>query len=352
MVLWQDTVPLLITNNCGETIWPGIYTTAGTGPGTGGFELAAGANKSFEVGSDWYGRVWGRTNCTSPSDGVLTCTTGSCGQMDCTQASGNPPATLAEILLSGGVGNNQNFVDISIVDGYNLPLAMEYQPNPNGQQPPPNMVNPACIATTGYLSPANRTGTDFTNDTYPMPYESRQTSEKVGHWCPWNLQILDPPKPGDGVYPYPDDSTPRPVFDPCLSSCKKTGSAKDCCDGKYNDPDKCPRSLYARHAKKVCPDAYSFPYDDGASTFVIPGGGGWGVTFCPAGRSTDILATFGTQISQWAASGNLSEDILQAARNVTFIEAQGGAAGGGAGGRLIGRLFVAVVVSLAVNVVL
>lgn len=87
MVLWQDTVPLLITNNCADTIWPGIYTTAGTGPGTGGFELAAGANRSLEVGSDWYGRIWGRTNCTSPSDGVLTCTTGSCGQMDCTQAS-------------------------------------------------------------------------------------------------------------------------------------------------------------------------------------------------------------------------------------------------------------------------
>lgn len=87
MVLWKDTVPLLITNNCADTIWPGIYTTSGTGPGTGGFELAAGANKSFEVGSDWYGRIWGRTNCTSPSDGVLTCTTGSCGQMDCTQAS-------------------------------------------------------------------------------------------------------------------------------------------------------------------------------------------------------------------------------------------------------------------------
>lgn len=86
MVLWQDTVPLLITNNCADTIWPGIYTTAGTGPGTGGFELAAGANRSLEVGSDWYGRIWGRTNCTSPSEGVLTCTTGSCGQMDCTQA--------------------------------------------------------------------------------------------------------------------------------------------------------------------------------------------------------------------------------------------------------------------------
>lgn len=87
MVLWTDTVPLLIYNDCPGTIWPGIYTTSGTGPGTGGFELAAGANKSLEVSTDWYGRIWGRTNCTSSGDDSLVCTTGSCGQMDCTQAS-------------------------------------------------------------------------------------------------------------------------------------------------------------------------------------------------------------------------------------------------------------------------
>lgn len=87
MVLWTDTVPLLIYNDCPGTIWPGIYTTSGTGPGTGGFELAAGANKSLEVSTDWYGRIWGRTNCTSSGDDSLVCTTGSCGKMDCTQAS-------------------------------------------------------------------------------------------------------------------------------------------------------------------------------------------------------------------------------------------------------------------------
>lgn len=87
MVLWTDTIPLLIYNDCPGTIWPGIFTTSGTGPSTGGFELTAGANKSLEVSTDWYGRIWGRTNCTSSGDDVLTCTTGSCGQMDCAQRS-------------------------------------------------------------------------------------------------------------------------------------------------------------------------------------------------------------------------------------------------------------------------
>lgn len=208
---------------------------------------------------------------------------------------------------------------------------MEYiaDPTSNTTAPPSNLVSPACIATTGYLSSPNRTGTEFyANATYPMPYESSQSNSHVGHWCPWSLQTPTPSKPGDGIYPYPDDGIARPVFDPCLSACQKTGSGKDCCSGKYNSASKCPRSVYSRAAKRVCPDAYSYPYDDSASTFVIPGGGGWSVTFCPAGRSTDILGTFGSQISEWAATGVMSEDILATARNVSFIEAQGAASRG------------------------
>lgn len=262
---------------------------------------------------------------------------------------GSPPATLAEFTLAGGVDNSQNFMDISLVDGYNIPLGLEYiaDPTSNTTAPPPNLVSPACIATKGYLAAANRTGTTYyTDTTYPMPYESAQTNAHVGHWCPWSFQTPTPAKPGAGVYPYPDDDITRPVFDPCLSACQKTGSAKDCCTGKYDTAAKCPQSEYSRSAKAVCPDAYSYPYDDSDSTFVIPAGGGWTVTFCPEGRSTDILATFGSLISEWAASGVMSEDILQAASNVSYIETHGGAAGRGVLG--VGKVVVA---ALAASVV-
>ncbi|KAF3764990.1 Osmotin, thaumatin-like protein [Cryphonectria parasitica EP155] len=350
MSLWNGKVPLQIYNKCPDTLWPAIYTASGTGPDTGGFELTAGSNQSLEVSSNWDGRVWARTNCTSSGDGLLDCQTGSCqGQMNCTYLSGSPPATLAEFTLSGGVSSSQNFIDISLVDGYNIPLGLEYiaDPTSNTTAPPPNLVSPACIATKGYLSAPNRTGTDYTNSTYPMPYEKSQTDSHVGHWCPWPLQVDPPAKPGAGVYPYPDDNIVRPVFDPCLSACQKTGDAKDCCTGSYDSSSKCPRSLYSRSAKAVCPDAYSYPYDDGTSTFVIPGGGGWSVTFCPEGRSTDILATFGTLISEWAASGVMSEDILAAASNVTYIETHGGAVGS-RGRPGVGKVLVAALaVSLA-----
>ncbi|KAJ4416288.1 hypothetical protein N0V82_006818 [Gnomoniopsis sp. IMI 355080] len=350
MSLWNGKVPLDIYNKCPGTLWPAIYTTSGGGPSTGGFELAAGANRSLEVSSSWYGRVWARTNCTAGDGDALVCQTGSCGVMDCASAAGNPPATLAEFNLAAGVSASQNFLDISLVDGYNVPLGLQYlaDPTSNTTAPPANLVSPACIATTGYLSSPNRTGTDYTNATYPMPYESSETNSHVGHWCPWSLQTPEPPKPGAGIYPYPDDNVARPVFDPCLSACHKTGSAKDCCTGKYDTAAKCPRSEYSRAAKTVCPDAYSYPYDDTTSTFVIPGGGGWSVTFCPEGRSTDILATFGTLISEWAASGVITEDILAAASNETYIETHGAASGRNAGG-VFKVLGTAMLVSALIN---
>lgn len=181
-----------------------------------------------------------------------------------------------------------------------------------------------------------------------MPYEAAQTSARVGHWCPWHLQTPEPPKPGDGIYPYPDDDVARPTFDPCLSACQKTGANRDCCAGDYyNSPTRCPRSDYSRAAKAVCPDAYSYPYDDGASTFVLPGGGGWAVTLCPGGRSTDILATFGAQLSEWAATGVMTDAIRAAASNVTYIETHGSGAGRPAGG-LRGAVAAALVVSAVV----
>lgn len=155
-----------------------------------------------------------------------------------------------------------------------------------------------------------------------MPFESKQTNEKIASWCPWNLQVTQPTKPGDGVYPYPDDNIQRPIFDPCLSACAKTNSPEDCCTGDYDSPSKCGPNLYAKSAKAVCPDAYSYAFDDQTSTFIIPSGGGWEVTFCPGGRSTNILTTFKSQLAALGQSGGkVSKAILDDCMNITIINA-------------------------------
>lgn len=92
-----DRKPLKVTNLCEQTIWPGVGSQQGTGPGLGGFELAAGAARMLEVASDWQGRVWGRTNCSFNVEGTgasnlnghdgsgAACKTGDCGGvLNCT----------------------------------------------------------------------------------------------------------------------------------------------------------------------------------------------------------------------------------------------------------------------------
>lgn len=76
----------------------------------------------------------------------------------------------------------------------------------------------------------------------------------------------------------------------------------------------------------VCPDAYSYAYDDSTSTFGIPSGGGFEVVFCPTGRSTTILRTLGSQLNQLAQAGYVTAQINADTQNVTLIRLKNAAA--------------------------
>ncbi|KAL7806313.1 Osmotin, thaumatin-like protein [Trichoderma gracile] len=302
----EERIPLVVTNKCDSTIWPGVATQSGTGPGIG--------------------RVWGRTNCTVNGESCA-CKTGDCfAKLDC-EFSGATPATLAEFNLAGGVDNKQTFYDISLVDGYNIPMGIKYIPAKNTTFIPPNLTNCACIATAGWVySPAGN-GTFYSNATYPIPLESEETNESVSAWCPWLNLAFPPTEPGNGIYPYPDDNVQRPAFAPCNSACAATGTDKDCCIGKYHDPNICKPSQYSKSVKAVCPDAYSFAFDDQTSTFIIPKGGGWEVVMCPEGRSTDILRKLGPEMFELASGGKLSTLSLKRLQNATYVRAERGDAG-------------------------
>ncbi|KAL9062603.1 MAG: hypothetical protein Q9157_008776 [Trypethelium eluteriae] len=52
-------------------------------------------------------------------------------------------------------GDGQSYYDISLVDGYNLPIAIVLQGGSNSsfQGIPPNATNPSCVASLGNLNP-------------------------------------------------------------------------------------------------------------------------------------------------------------------------------------------------------
>lgn len=70
----------------------------------------------------------------------------------------------------------------------------------------------------------------------------------------------------------------------------------------------------------MCPDAYSFAFDDQQSTFIVPMGGGWEIVMCPKGRSTNILRQLGSELSELANAGSLSELTVKRLMNVTYVD--------------------------------
>ncbi|WOL07069.1 hypothetical protein Cni_G15805 [Canna indica] len=195
---------------------------------TTGFELATGAQQSFDVPAKWSGRVWARTNCTADSSGKLSCLTADCASsiVPCNGAGGVPPATLTEFTVQGHEG--MDFFDVSNVDGFNLPVA---------------------------VVPQGGSGTNCNTTACPVD---------INKLCPAELQKT---AAGGAVVG-------------CKSACLAFNTDEYCCRGAYGSPTTCKASQFAKVFKDACPQAYSYAYDDSTSTFTCTGAN-YSITFCP-----------------------------------------------------------------------
>ncbi|XP_022926391.1 thaumatin-like protein 1 isoform X2 [Cucurbita moschata] len=214
----------MFVNKCDFTVWPGILASAGSPKlETTGFELKEGNSRSLEAPTGWSGRFWGRTGCDFDGSGRGSCNTGDCGsgEMECNGAGATPPATLAEFTLGSG---SQDFYDVSLVDGYNLPMIVE------------GTGGSGTCATTGCIT-------------------------NVNQLCPVELKAE-----GGGA---------------CKSACEAFATPEYCCSGAYNSPATCRPSIYSLMFKSACPRSYSYAYDDATSTFTCRGAD-YTITFCPS----------------------------------------------------------------------
>ncbi|GJN33568.1 hypothetical protein PR202_gb22186 [Eleusine coracana subsp. coracana] len=135
-----------ISNYCSYPIWPGTLAGSGTPQlSTTGFRLEPGQTVRLATPAGWSGRIWARTGCVFDADGQGVCQTGDCGgRMQCAGAGATPPATLFEVTLGKQGSSDQDFYDVSLVDGYNLPVVAI----PRSRQGPCN--------TTGCMADLNR----------------------------------------------------------------------------------------------------------------------------------------------------------------------------------------------------
>jgi hypothetical protein len=238
-----------VVNNCGYTIYPGIYPADYQ---NGGWAMTPGTSVSFTVPAGFNGRIWGRLGCNGSSPAI--CATGQCGGtgLQCAGTTGVAGTSLAEFNLDA---SGTDYYDVSYVDGFDNPIGI-------------TVSNSSCVSPNTCTS---------------APLNS----------CSANLLS------GNG--------------EDCLSPCTEYGTNQYCCTGAYGSAATClPAQWPAAEASYVtdihnsCPREYAYAYDDSNGLQTCPTGSSYTVTFCPSGPTLNGAYTLGPQ----NAPGMLLDDYF------------------------------------------
>ncbi|KAK8987295.1 hypothetical protein V6N11_027051 [Hibiscus sabdariffa] len=211
-----NPVSFKIVNKCRHKKWSGLSSGANTPllPTTD-FLLNPGKSRTMTIPS---------ADCGS-------------GQIECSGSGAKPPATLAEFTLNGAGG--LDFYDVSLVDGYNLPMLIVAKGGKGGN-----------CSTTCFLLDLNDT-------------------------CPSELRVAR--KDGGGVR--------------CKSACEAFDDPQYYCSGAFGTLDVCRLFAYS-FFKRACPRSYNYAYDDTTSTYTCVSAD-YVIIFCPPPYTSQEL--FGEQ---------------------------------------------------------
>ncbi|EEF44982.1 Protein P21, putative [Ricinus communis] len=227
-------ITFYVHNKCPFPIWPA--TASNTGHpiiAGGGFYLPSGQTQRIDAPWDWNGRIWARTGCNFNSNWQSACETGDCdGRLACNGLIGTPPATLVQVSLQADK-TKPNFYDVSLVDGYNLPV----------------------LVTNKQLSPKCTIG---------------GCSKSLIRSCPHELQVVN--NNGEVVA--------------CKSACLAFNLDTFCCRNDHGSPDKCKPNVYSNIFKDACPNYYSYAFDS-PPPLVNCASKEYVITFCPSSWGVD-----------------------------------------------------------------
>ncbi|XP_022922158.1 uncharacterized protein LOC111430220 [Cucurbita moschata] len=202
-----------VRNNCLFTVWAAVV------PGDGR-QLNQTDVWTLEMKPDIKGaRIWARTNCNFDASGRGRCETGDCGGLLQCQDYGTPPNTLAEYLSYEYDITNLEMGDISLIDGFNVPI--EFSPTSS------KCSKLSCTAD-------------------------------INRQCPKELRALGG----------------------CNNPCTVFGGDRYCCTVPDSS---CGSTSYSRFFKNLCPNAYSYSEDIATHVFTCPKGTNYKYTvvFCP-----------------------------------------------------------------------
>lgn len=300
----------------------------------------------------WSGAATGRTNCVN---GV--CETGDCegGDKGCPPGKGfTQPTTMAEFTFNN---QNNDYYDIELVNGMNIPVEMKpiltaaekanlkvadpyYCGNPGGSVPftqvgsckwnmvpPSNDYKHVAVGGAACTTDANCTAPavcGLSYDPKKTPKLQKTCGKLLGYWSP--LEACGKDKDSNVAPFFCKQALPAPYVNltnfnmygcapvPPLDSCYKNGAPASCCGCANWDQAGLPvppgpatkqcdnKNPYwvsnvqpkLQWAKKGCPTAYTYPFDDMSSTFqcrrdvnnlnVME----YVITFCPGGHNGGV----------------------------------------------------------------
>ncbi|KAH6797049.1 hypothetical protein C2S52_021603 [Perilla frutescens var. hirtella] len=216
-----------IVNRCSQPIWPVIQNRKSLEIAE--YELPIGSSIGFQRPNGWFGRVWAKTGCIFNESGNASCATGDCVPQNVCNNTNRPYAiTQAEFQLGSPAGSiSVDLYDVSLVDGYNLPL----------------LVNP--IPSGGSSDSCDSTGCTY---------------ENLNQSCPPELRTKD------GAA--------------CQGPCTVFGTPEYCCSSSSCGP-----TTFSQLFKKACPLAFSYPLDDVNATFTCRFATDYSISFCPSSNS-------------------------------------------------------------------
>nr|GEU33993.1 hypothetical protein [Tanacetum cinerariifolium] len=175
-----------LVNNCRESIWPNLQGGAGhPSPKDGGFRLGEAEEVVINVPDKCSGKIWARQG-------------------------GEPPASVVEMTF-GSSSSPLHFYDVSLVDGFNIAVAMS--------------------AVGGGVGCGRAACEVDLNVCCPSALEVKVGGQVVG----------------------------------CKSACLAMASPKYCCTGEYANPKTCKPTVFAHLFEAICPKAYSYAFDDSES---------------------------------------------------------------------------------------
>ncbi|XP_074307523.1 cysteine-rich receptor-like protein kinase 15 [Silene latifolia] len=241
------TKTLTIVNNCNYAVWPAILSFSELSlNNNSGFALQEGESRNVDVPTDWRGRIWGRTLCsTDESTGNFSCQTGDCftEKILC-----NRPFVYPATFVEFGLGQvyDIDFYDVSVTFGYNLPLMVA-----------PHVETGIDCSVTGCV------------------YDLKRL-------CPAGLTVLSKTT---------SNANTTSIIG-CRNPCKVFNTRKYCC----NSITDCHRSDFSMSSlifKRACPRAYSYTLDDATSVFMCNASkaSSYNITFCPSPDMARLVST-------------------------------------------------------------